>query len=540
MQKHHKVIFSVLLFVIIVAFVFTIGSSIPFFGDNVPAARVTSSDFYGYNLNSQAQMRELQEQSILEIRLNGETPTQQSLQSTMLKQAFLLALARDLAINKVSDAEFKAYIRSRPIFKNADGSFNEKAWSVFVDNFEKQNSLGRDAFNMLLVQNALVDRMQNLIQGPGFVLDEEVKQAYSDAYGLWNLAIAKMEYSKFNPEIKPTDEQLLAFYDANKESFRVPEAVAVDVAFIPAEKLDASKFTEDEIAGHYRSTMSKYLSYVDGKPLIAELKDVRQKVIDDLKRVLGVKSALSKADEIVTNIYDADAKLASDEFKKIISDAKLELKSLPLVRPTDKELPKGVPAAVFKASFGLNSQQFYTDPVETEDGAWLVFFRESKPSFIPDFNSIKQAVADAYKAQERAKLFSEKGQALSKKLAESVKQGGIKSFKELSKADGFETSEIEKFSFANESFQTQAMFATLDVLSNVLPKMKAGGVSDMITVGGSGYIVYAISFTVPDQKDKSKELENIAKSATNFLRNISAATVVSDAINIALPKEQEQ
>ena len=84
------------------------------------------------------------------------------------------------------------------------------------------------------------------------------------------------------------------------------------------------------------------------------------------------------------------------------------------------------------------------------------------------------------------------------------------------------------------------MFATLDVLSNVLPKMKAGGVSDMITVGGSGYIVYAISFTVPDQKDKSKELENIAKSATNFLRNISATTVVSDAINIALPKEQEQ
>ena len=540
LQKHHKVIFSILLVVIIVAFVFTIGSSIPFFGDSAPTARVTRRDFYGYNLDNQAQMRELQEQAILEIRLNGETPTQQSLQGTMLKQAFLQALAREMSVFKVSDDEFKAYIQSRPVFKNKDGSFNEQAWSTFVSEFEKQNSLGREALNRLLVQNALVDRMQNLVQGPGFVLDEEINQAYSDAYGLWNLAIAKLEYAKFDPAIDATEQQLKDFYEANKENFRVPAAVAVDVAFIPAEKVENANFSDSEIESHYRSTMVKYLSYVDNKPVIAELKDVKDKVAEDLKKVLGVKSALTKADEIVTNIYDADAKFASEEFKKIISDAKLELKSLPLVRPTDKEQPKGVPAKLMQLAFKLNEENFYADPVEADDGAWLVFFRESKPSFIPDFESIKQAVTDAYKAQERAKMFSEKGQALSKKLAEAVKQGGLNSFKETAKADGFETSEIEKFSFANEAFQNQAMFATLDVLSNVLPKMKAGGVSDMITVGGAGYIVYAISFDVPKSDAQSKELKEIAERAKLYLRNISASTVISNAIDVALPKEQEQ
>ena len=33
LQKHHKVVFSVLLFFIIIAFVFTIGA-VPFFGDS--------------------------------------------------------------------------------------------------------------------------------------------------------------------------------------------------------------------------------------------------------------------------------------------------------------------------------------------------------------------------------------------------------------------------------------------------------------------------------------------------------------------------
>lgn len=539
LQKHHKFIFSILLFVIIVAFVFSIGSSIPFLGENMPSARPDKQTFYGYNLDDESQMRQLQLQSILEIRLAGETPTQQSLQSTMFKQAFLLSLARSLSVYQVSDAEFKAYVHSRPVFKNADGSFNAQAWTSFVENFEKQNGINRESLTYALTQDALVERMQNLVMGPGFVLDDEINQAYSDAYGIWNLAIASLDFAKFNPEIKPTEEQLKAFYEANKEGFRVPEAVASDAAFIPAAKKE-SKFSDEEIEGHYRKTMMKYLSYVDEKPVIADLKDVRAKVVADLQKAVGVKDALSKADEVVTKIYEADAKLASEELKKILSDAKLEIKSLPLVRPTDKELPKGVPANVLQASFKLNAEQFYTDPVETEDGAWLVFFRESKPSFVPEFASIKDAVASAYKAQQRAKMFSENGQALSKKLAQDVKAGGIEAFKKDAKVSGFETSEIDKFSFANQAFQNQAMYATLDVLSNTLSKMKAGDVSPMMTVGGKGYIVYAKSFEMPKAEVQKKDLKEIAQRAQMYLRNISAVTAISNAIDSAMPKAKEE
>ena len=71
LQKHHKIIFSVLLFVIIIAFVFTIGSSIPFFGGRDGSVRISRSNFYGYNLDDQYQMAQLQRQAILDLNLSG-------------------------------------------------------------------------------------------------------------------------------------------------------------------------------------------------------------------------------------------------------------------------------------------------------------------------------------------------------------------------------------------------------------------------------------------------------------------------------------
>ena len=242
---------------------------------------------------------------------------------------------------------------------------------------------------------------------------------------------------------------------------------------------------------------------------------------------------MSKADEILTAIYDSDAKFASAEFKKILSDAKLELKSLPLVRP-DENKPDGIPAEVFTAGFELGEQKFYCDPVAAEDGAYLVFFRESKASYLPEFAQVKAEVEKAYLAQKKAELFSQKGQDFAEKMKNA--KVDAKAFEAAAKADGFDVEDIEKFSFANPMSMGMKNAKFYAALARTLPVMKAGEVSPMVTLSGEGFVVFAKSFVSPDKTASKAEIEKLLKRARAEFSQVSSSFIINHYINAGMPK----
>ena len=534
LQKHHKIIFSVLLFVIIIAFVFTIGSSIPFFGGNEASATVNRKNFYGYNLDDQYQMAQLQRQAVLDLRLSDARIDQNSLTEAMLKSAYLGYAAKKMCVNRISNSEFEAFVKSLPKFQK-DGKFDAAAWKEFSTAFTKSMALDEDKFAAMMASVAVVRSMEKLFAGPGYVSDVEVSRFYEEQNGVWNVLIASLNYEKFNPKTKATEEELQKYFELNKESFRVPAAVALDVAFIPAKDFAVAdeNFSEEEIEKFYRSTIRKYLTQDEKGIKAKDLKDVKAEVVKDLKNANAVNRALSKADEILTGIYDADVKFASAEFKKILSDAKLDLKSLPLVRPDEKK-PDGIPAEVFDAGFELNEQKFYCDPVAAEDGAYLVFFRESKASYLPEFAQVKAEVERAYLAQKKSELFSKKGQDFAEKMKAS--KADAKAFEAAAKADGFEVKDIEKFSFANPMSMGMENAKFYGALARTLPMMKAGEVSPMVTLSGEGFVVFAKSFAAPDKNASKAEIEKLANRARAEFSQVSSGFIINHYINAGMPK----
>ena len=534
LQKHHKIIFSVLLFVIIIAFVFTIGSSIPFFGGNEATATVSRKNFYGYNLDDQYQMAQLQRQSILDLRLSDAKIDQNSLTEAMLKSAYLGYVAKNMCVNRISNSEFEAFVKSLPKFQK-DGKFDVAAWKEFSTAFTKSMGLNDDQFAAMLASVAVVRSMDKIFVGPGYVTDVEVSRFYEEQNGVWNVLVASLNFEKFNPKTKATEEELLKYFELNKESFRVSAAVALDVAFIPAKDFAVAdeNFSDDEIEKFYRSTIRKYLTQDEKGIKAKDLKDVKADVVKDLKNANAVNRALSKADEILTAIYDSDAKFASAEFKKILSDAKLELKSLPLVRP-DENKPDGIPAEVFTAGFELGEQKFYCDPVAAEDGAYLVFFRESKASYLPEFAQVKAEVEKAYLAQKKAELFSQKGQDFAEKMKNA--KVDAKAFEAAAKADGFDVEDIEKFSFANPMSMGMKNAKFYAALARTLPVMKAGEVSPMVTLSGEGFVVFAKSFVSPDKTASKAEIEKLLKRARAEFSQVSSSFIINHYINAGMPK----
>ncbi|MBO7521341.1 MAG: peptidyl-prolyl cis-trans isomerase [Opitutales bacterium] len=537
LQKHHKIIFSVLLFVIIIAFVFTIGSSIPFFGGRDGSARVSRANFYGYNLDDPNQIATLRYQAVLDLNLAGARADGNSVFSKIILSAYLQHVARQMRINRVSGEELEKFITSLPAFQK-DGSFDAEAWKDFSRNFTQGMNLTDKQFADMLERIAVENKVQNLIAGPGYATEAEVEDSYCLQNGVWNLCAASLNYASFDPKTKFTDEDLQKFFDANKEIFRVPAAMGFDVVFFAAKDFPPAaeeNFTGEEIEKFYKQTIRKYLARDEKGVKIKDLKDVKDDVIKDLKNESAIKRALVKADGVIDAICESNAGFASGEFKGILEDENLSVKSLPLLLPGEKA-PDGTPREVVARAFEakLTPETFYCDPIRTDDGAYLVFLRESKPSYIPQMGEVRAQVERAYLESKKREAFAALGSELSEKLRAEAAKGGEKVFAQTAKNSGFEVQNIEKFIFSNSAVSDAALYRALD---SVLPKMSGGDVSDMHIVGGTGYIVYVKSFEKPNLNGDAADLKTLASQmAANFAR-YSEIGILNAKIGEQLPKK---
>lgn len=533
LQKHHKVVFTILLGVIIVAFVFTIGSSIPFLGDR-QARRVETKDVFGYNFEDPATMQMLSRQAEIELFLRGAGGriSQDMIKYAVARYAYLSSLAEKSGVLGVNQADLVDYIQSLPAFQDENGAFNPESWNTIVSMI----GMPEKEFEKIVAANAIANKMEKLIMGPGYTTASEVDLAYTDSYGKWNVTIANMPLESFKPEIAPDEAKLKEYFNANAEMFRVPASAALDVMFFSAEGLASkSDFSDDEIKKFYDKNSLRYGEMKNGEYKTKELAEVKSQVVLDMKKAEGAQAALVAADDLATRIYDAETTYGSEEFKKIIAEAKAEIKQLPHLLPTDTNLPEGVPAKVVKAGFNLGPQNFYSDPIPTENGAWIVFFRESKPSFIPQFSEIKDKVETAYKNSEKARLFSEMGVKAVEEIKAGLKDG--KKFSDLAKAAGFTVSTIDGFSFSESAFHNPSMYTNLQLLSDQLPKMRAGDVSPMITRPTGGYIIYASAFEAPKAKPDDKEYKRISDAVADQSREFSARSIIGPELQKAISAE---
>ncbi|MDR2377478.1 MAG: SurA N-terminal domain-containing protein, partial [Puniceicoccales bacterium] len=113
LQKHHKWIFSLLLFVIIVSFVFTIGNS-PGIGTGRRAKR---EKFFGYDLHSERERNALFRETQVSTVLNGTFIFfEAQLVQRALQRALELHHAQELHIPEPGEEQLREKIQQMPKF----------------------------------------------------------------------------------------------------------------------------------------------------------------------------------------------------------------------------------------------------------------------------------------------------------------------------------------------------------------------------------------------------------------------------------------
>ncbi len=295
----------------------------------------------------------------------------QSILAQLVNTKLVLASADKMGL-VVSPAELRALISSIPSFHNAQNTFD----SAIYKNALAQNHTTPERFEAELKSNQLVQKLQAMTTVSSLLTEPEAKGLFQ-----WARETVRMDYvifpvKDFLDQAKPTDEQLAAFYESNKERFKVPARLRLEFLPITVAELAAGQTVSDEaVLKHYESNPDSFL----------HPEQLHARHILLMVPPSATKEQEAKAEADIKNIL-AQAKKGPFEAvaKKFSQD--------PGTAPTGGDLPwfsRGMMVKPFEdAAFALKPGQV-SEPVRTQYGWHIIKLEASRPAGKVPFEAAK-------------------------------------------------------------------------------------------------------------------------------------------------------
>ena len=466
-QRHHKILFGILLAVISVAFVFTIGN----FGGLGPGDKSAESfEFYGVDLNDGRQLRKLEEEMLLiaELRIRRFNSREQFKQFCLTRLA-ALNLAEQIQIPNPEEKQLKQLIESLPKF-STNGKFDPKLYKAFVDRLmQVKGSRWDQRFALALLRDWKIQQVLQAIGGSGNVSEEEALLKLENEDTKWSVAVWSLFTQEIIDTIKADEQEVEKFYNENKESYREPEGhklswIAAKAEYfkgpfpIPEEsKLRAlyrKKLGQWKQASHkldiFELTQSSLKKLKEDKKESAKKDNwlekkvqeefestyqiAREEVLKDYQLSEGLEKAAELIDEIVLELYEAkmDNRLRFGQIKEadlIVEKHHLKRQDLGVLR--EKKLPtlEGIPQVVLEKALTLDAEHFYSNAFVLENLAGLFFLEKIEPSKIAELPGVLNEVTEDYKEDRAISILRSQGELLEK----AVQQGDLSAFKNVEK-----------------------------------------------------------------------------------------------------------
>lgn len=568
--KNGKWIFSILLVVIIVAFVFVIGNTPGLPGREMGLDGV---EYYGVNLNSREQMEQLDREAALSAYLNTGNAQMQGNQVRQigLARLALLHLADSHAIPDPTAEEVKQFLRDRPIFMGQDGQFDPDAYQRFLDLMTGNPAYPPQLLDKILRDELRVQRMNTLLSGEtGYVTPYEVyRQAQRDGTE-WVLKVANFDYRAFDPEIMTTEEKLQEYFENNKFNYEIPERQVLRWVYFPAEPfVEAIEAPKDEVLIDYiERNISKYMDPIDESDPAASipgpeelLEQKRDTVLADWRLAQAKDRAEQTAADFAYSFYEDQVDQDETAVEAAAADAGAQTgRFLPVSRQSNpREVGDGATWQILQATRGLNSTQWFSDAMPFREGFGVFFLVGELDPELPAYADVRDQVLADFRAAEKRRLFNETGALIAEHIRQELEAG--KSFEEAVRTSALSPQaedilrDMENAFESDVSLTDLAEKAELDIreyafTANDTPSglsvsvfravqdLDPGQVSDMVTISGTGgFFAYVEDKQVP-QPDPDSDLYATARENLGFnSMNLFTSNAVSELVNSAIPAE---
>jgi hypothetical protein len=347
-----------------------------------------------------------------------------------------------------SASEVADVVRKLPAFQSESG-FDINKFNDLVHNGLAPLGLAEEHIEQLVRDQICLNEIQRLLAAgvsfPKSELDENFQRGYDKLY----VSVIRFRPADFDRDIKINDEDIQKYYDAHKAELKTDEKRKVEFVQL---------------------TLSEEEKKRAGKERIEALQKLADRATDFTQALLekgaDFKQAASKSQLPVRE---------TGEFTAAEPDPQLKVD------------PK-VGAAVFK----LSAEEPNSDPVQVEDGFYILHLTgrtEARPLALEE---AKPKIVDALKKTRTRELMSTKGAELVQQLREAKKSG--QPLEAAIQKAGAKPEKLPAFSLIEEEQQesegkeqkkqSSEMLAT----KNAVALLNPGDVSDFVPSGNDGFI----------------------------------------------------
>jgi len=535
-QKHHKIVFGVILVVVIVAFVFTIGNFGGFGNPVNPNER--AANFYGFNLNSQRDNQYLEQGTLISMQLNRERLDEDAFQRNKLARAVKLYLASELEIPAPTKEQFDEYVIARPAFMDfRTGNFNQSQYTQFLDGLKNNARIAEETLIDTLNQDYRIAQVDAALSGPGYVLPYQAVEVLKRQDTVWSIDVAELLREDFKPEINVTDEALQAYYEENKARYETAPMVSAEYVLFPADEVldQVSEPTQTQLTAYYNQNRAQWPKDEEGKTVpMADIEDI---VAAEWKQAEAKKIAVDQANqladiELYDAVYNGTVKQGDGSLKTFMDARNMELRALPPFSSTEMPATSPLKPTALRQALNLSSERFFTNGITVDNGAVIIFVKGMSETTIPPLADVRDRVVREYKADEEQRQFNMAGEENQKKLQAAVDAG--KSFVDEAKALGLTVQSFDDFKMTDKPEGVD------NFVMQTIEGMDQGEVSNLVGFGDIGTIVYVEKRDAPEIDLNSEEVLNLVAQLTDSSARATRMSIVNELITIGDEKLQAE
>jgi hypothetical protein len=489
-----KVVWYIILGVIVIAFV---GFFTPTIGGSKSAGQKQQyvGEMFGEKVSRQELGQAFRANYIWYILSTGRQPDTRELGDALEKQAWRhLVLLRKAAEEKVivSDQEIVNQIQLMPIFMNQQGVFDKNAYSAILG----QIGTSPTQLENIVREQLAIQKMMYRPAQAALIAPEELERAYHMYSDRLVLDYALITEDALNVDVTVSREEAEAYFNANKEEFRMPAKVRVSYVEYPvADFMDQAEIPEGAALQFYNQNLDSFrvestgdISTVEYKPF----EEVEPEITTNLAQFSARRLAVEAATSLVADIAPR-AQNEGPDFKGAVAAAGLTIKTLPTFGMSD-EL-KGIdPTAPFKrAALGLQDDIYssFSDAVVGKDSVYVISLDKRYESFIPGFETVEKQAVAAARARGMAEAAAARVQEIRDAVADALKNGS--DFKTALQPYGVAVQTTEEFDLTSppeNDYANDLMRASIDV--------EQGGLCPVVPVQGGALFAYVAQRTATD------------------------------------------
>lgn len=549
LQHHFRIIFALLLGIVIIAFVFTFGPTGGF--GTADGHRVIDREFFGYNLNDANDQRRLFGDAQLSAQLQFGAfgfINQDQIQQYALQRGAAIHLANKWNIPPATDEEIAASIQNLRMFQGADGQFDRAAYSRFRDDL-KTNPRGQTEADIkrVLSDDVRMEKVNKLLAGPGYVLPGDIKTQLERADTTWTVNTATADYAAFAPDLEPTDAELKKFFDENSFRYQVgPRIVASYVEFPTTAYLNEVNVTDAEVRAYYDQNPARFPKPGNApaapNPAAptpadpdADFMFVRPQVEAALKLERAQNRALQAASDFAVQVFESKVKNDATLDQFLAAQNRTPKPLAPFTReagPTEL----GGSGEISEEAFKLGPDRFVSEPVRTPGGAAVLFWKETQPPHIPEFQEVRERVATDYTESEKRKRFVELGKTIKNELESRLKAGDTF---EQAAAAAARTAGLKLATKTVGPFTARNRPQDLDYsAANALDGLDQGEVSDMVLTADKGIFVHAAEKKAPDLSESNPRYVETREQVARYTAQMAASAYLSEIVDKELARTE--